>query len=56
LLDSFLLSWLVPCLPIEVTGRLSIVQECDVEKIIEVEYDQWVRHGSSVYFKLVSSR
>lgn len=30
-------------LPIEVTGRLSVVHELDVEKTIEAEYDQWVR-------------
>lgn len=38
-----MLSWLVYRLPIEVTGRLSVVHELDVEKTIEAEYDQWVR-------------
>jgi hypothetical protein len=42
----YALSWVIGCLPIEVTGQLSVVNGLDVEKAIEVDYDRWVRPAS----------
>lgn len=43
LYGRYALSWVIGCLPIEVTGQLSVVNGLDVEKTIEADYDRWVR-------------
>jgi hypothetical protein len=43
LYGRYALSCVIGCLPIEVTGQLSVVNGLDVEKTIETEYDRWVR-------------
>lgn len=43
-----MISCVVHMLPIEVTGRVGFIKSLDMERVVEADYDQWVKSACGI--------